>query len=60
MTPAARKLAALPLARCLWGIGDPVDEAFHWCGQRVEAGKAYCAAHAEEAREREPGKAKAA
>jgi|HubBroStandDraft_4_1064222.scaffolds.fasta_scaffold14526_3 GcrA cell cycle regulator len=52
MTPAARKLAELPLAHCLWGIGDPAEDDFRFCGQRAERGHPYCADHAELAIER--------
>src|ERR1700736_2219067 len=32
LSPAARALAATPPGRCLWGIGDPPDETFRFCG----------------------------
>jgi len=60
VTPAARQLAALPLARCVWPHGEPEDGAFRWCGERVEPGRPYCADHAEQAIERELGKREAA
>ena len=30
---------------CLWPIGDPGDEDFHFCGAPAVAGKPYCAEH---------------
>ena len=31
--------------KCLWPIGDPGDEDFHFCGEPALAGKPYCAEH---------------
>jgi len=30
---------------CLWPIGDPGDEAFHFCGAGTVPGKPYCDEH---------------
>ena len=34
---------------CRWPIGDPGDENFAYCGERVSAGYPYCEHHAREA-----------
>jgi GcrA cell cycle regulator len=31
---------------CMWPIGHPSDDDFHFCGGRPVAGKPYCAEHA--------------
>lgn len=31
--------------KCLWPIGDPGDEDFHFCGEPAIPGKPYCAVH---------------
>jgi GcrA cell cycle regulator len=31
---------------CMWPIGHPDDHDFHFCGDRPEPGRPYCAAHA--------------
>lgn len=31
--------------KCLWPIGDPGDEDFHFCGEPALSGKPYCAEH---------------
>jgi GcrA cell cycle regulator len=30
---------------CVWPFGDPGDPDFHYCGERAEPGRPYCAAH---------------
>ncbi len=30
---------------CLWPIGDPGDQDFHFCGEPAVAGKPYCGEH---------------
>ena len=31
---------------CMWPLGHPGDPDFHFCGERPQAGKPYCAEHA--------------
>ncbi len=31
--------------KCLWPIGDPGDEDFHFCGEPAQSGKPYCSEH---------------
>ena len=31
---------------CRWPIGDPKDENFHFCGNKVRSGQTYCEEHA--------------
>lgn len=31
---------------CRWPIGDPKDENFHFCGNKVRVGQTYCDEHA--------------
>jgi GcrA cell cycle regulator len=31
--------------QCLWPIGDPGDDDFHFCGEPAQAGKPYCSEH---------------
>lgn len=45
MIPAARQLVDLPPGRCLWGVGDPREAGFRWCGCRTERGRPYCREH---------------
>lgn len=30
---------------CRWPLGDPKDEAFHFCGKKVRLGQTYCEEH---------------
>jgi GcrA cell cycle regulator len=34
---------------CRWPIGDPADNAFHFCGRKPKTGSPYCEAHARKA-----------
>ncbi len=34
---------------CLWPIGDPSKNEFHFCGRNPKAGSPYCEAHARKA-----------
>lgn len=34
---------------CRWPIGDPADNAFHFCGRKPKSGSPYCEAHARKA-----------
>lgn len=50
--PAPARRPARPVARasgkgpnCLWPIGDPGDQDFHFCGAPAVAGKPYCDEH---------------
>jgi GcrA cell cycle regulator len=52
VTPAARALAMLPPARCVWPQGEPEEDGFHWCGALVDPGRPYCCEHVERAIER--------
>jgi GcrA cell cycle regulator len=36
----------------VWPQGEPEDNAFRWCGERVEPGRPYCPQHVERAIER--------
>jgi len=42
---AGPALLAAPPRGCLWGIGETVDPAFHFCGAPRQAGRSYCADH---------------
>ena len=42
--PAARRASGKG-PNCLWPIGDPGDEDFHFCGAPAVPGKPYCAEH---------------
>jgi len=45
---AGRKVvttAMLTSATCRWPIGDPVDPAFHYCGQSPRSDSPYCETH---------------
>jgi GcrA cell cycle regulator len=49
--PAALRVNLLDLREhmCRWPIGDPQDEAFHFCGRHKTAGISYCDHHARQA-----------
>ncbi|HEX3984428.1 MAG TPA: GcrA family cell cycle regulator [Acidisoma sp.] len=34
---------------CRWPIGDPSENAFHFCGHKPKSGSPYCEAHARKA-----------
>jgi len=40
------KLTDLDSHTCRWPIGDPKDENFHFCGNKVKTGQTYCDEHA--------------
>lgn len=40
------KLTDLDSHTCRWPIGDPKDENFHFCGNKVKTGQTYCEEHA--------------
>src|SRR5438477_3435585 len=45
---AGRKVvttAMLTSRTCRWPIGDPVDPAFHYCGQSPQSASPYCETH---------------
>ena len=42
-------LLDLKPSSCRWPIGDPADEEFRFCGNKVSPGETYCACHAERA-----------
>ncbi len=42
-------LANLKKDQCRWPIGDPDSEDFHFCGEKVFAGKPYCFEHCKQA-----------
>lgn len=46
--PTALRVDLLDLRECMcrWPIGDPKDDAFHFCGRRTEDGISYCGHHA--------------
>lgn len=41
----ARRAAARGAKSCLWPIGDPGSNDFHFCGEEAVPGKSYCAEH---------------
>ena len=43
--PSRRPRAAEGVQQCLWPIGDPTDEDFHFCGKDSVVGKPYCEKH---------------
>ncbi|MEO3431012.1 GcrA family cell cycle regulator [Pelagibius sp. CAU 1746] len=52
VAPAPARRPARPVARsggkgpsCLWPIGDPGDQDFHFCGEPAVPGKPYCDEH---------------
>ncbi|MBT5263747.1 MAG: global cell cycle regulator GcrA-like protein [Rhodospirillaceae bacterium] len=49
-TPRRRKSTPLGLAdwdrgKCSWPIGDPKNEDFKFCGEKIVAGRPYCEEH---------------
>ena len=50
--PQARNVFAFQGAACMWPIGHPGEEDFHFCGSAPLSGKPYCATHAAIAYER--------
>jgi GcrA cell cycle regulator len=49
--PSALRVDLLDLREhmCRWPIGDPQDEAFHFCGRQKSHGISYCEHHARQA-----------
>ncbi|MEX0807249.1 MAG: GcrA family cell cycle regulator [Dongiaceae bacterium] len=48
--PAPRRSAAGGGSRaCMWPVGDPKDQNFHFCEAPAEAGRPYCGAHCAQA-----------
>ncbi|MDZ4737158.1 MAG: GcrA family cell cycle regulator [Rhodospirillaceae bacterium] len=48
--PAPRRSAASGGSRaCMWPLGDPKDQNFHFCEAPAEAGRPYCHAHCTQA-----------
>jgi GcrA cell cycle regulator len=48
--PAPRRTAASGGNRaCMWPVGDPKDQNFHFCEAPAETGRPYCAAHCSQA-----------
>jgi len=39
------RLDSLNSTMCSWPVGNPGEEAFHFCGDEVVVGKPYCAKH---------------
>jgi GcrA cell cycle regulator len=39
-------ILTLKESMCRWPIGDPTEEAFHFCGRKKEGGVPYCEHHA--------------
>lgn len=39
------KLDSLRVGMCSWPLGNPGEEGFHFCGDRVLEGKPYCSKH---------------
>ena len=47
-SPIQRKPSKVVLVKgptCLWPIGDPVEENFHFCGKAAIESRPYCAEH---------------
>jgi GcrA cell cycle regulator len=44
--PPRRNVFEFTGPACMWPIGHPDDEDFHFCGDQPLAGKPYCAHHA--------------
>jgi GcrA cell cycle regulator len=44
--PPRRNVFDFTGAACMWPIGHPSDDDFHFCGGRPMAGKPYCEHHA--------------
>ena len=45
---------------CMWPIGHPTDDDFHFCGERPAAGRPYCTEHSAVAYIRPKDKSEAA
>ena len=43
--PPRRNVFEFTGPACMWPIGHPTDNDFHFCGGRPVAGKPYCEAH---------------
>lgn len=39
------RLDKLGIGMCSWPIGNPGEADFHFCGEKAELGRPYCAAH---------------
>ena len=46
--PPRRNVFEFTGPACMWPIGHPTDNDFHFCGGRPVAGKPYCEAHTAE------------
>jgi GcrA cell cycle regulator len=48
--PTPRRSATAGASRaCMWPVGDPKDQNFHFCEEPAEAGRPYCSAHCAQA-----------
>lgn len=58
MIQHALQMASLKSDQCRWPIGDPDSDKFHFCGEKVFAGKPYCYEHCRMAYQFAPPKKK--
>ncbi len=50
--PAPRRVASGGTKSCMWPVGDPKEQNFHFCEAPAEPGRPYCAAHCSQAYQR--------
>ena len=50
--PAPRRVATGGTKACMWPVGDPKEQNFHFCEAPAEPGRPYCAAHCSQAYQR--------
>lgn len=50
--PAPRRVASGGTKACMWPLGDPKEQNFHFCEAPAEPGRPYCAEHCSQAYQR--------
>jgi GcrA cell cycle regulator len=50
--PAPRRVATGGSKACMWPLGDPKEQNFHFCEAPAEPGRPYCAEHCAQAYQR--------
>ena len=50
--PAPRRAVAGSSKACMWPVGDPKEQNFHFCEEPAEPGRPYCAKHCSQAYQR--------
>ncbi len=50
--PAPRRITTGGTKACMWPVGDPKEQNFHFCEAPAEPGRPYCAAHCSQAYQR--------